>query len=166
MSLCLKVNTPRSVGLLALGDHIRVQNPQQNRAALASRIKQRSSCANLSQFADSPRIAQNVQNIFNYFVFLLLPLLIEFVNNQAHTIHLFSELFEPFDSVGVLPTAPNHIVAIDPGVRTFRTLFDPTNQQYIEWGGNDMGHIYRLAHHMDDLQSRMCSTPEKPVRHH
>lgn len=58
-------------------------------------------------------------------------------------------------SVGLHPVAPNPVVAIDPGVRTFGTLFDPTNQQYIEWGHNDMGHIYRLCQHMDKLQSRI-----------
>jgi hypothetical protein len=49
----------------------------------------------------------------------------------------------------------NPIVAIDLGVHTFGTLFDPTNQQYIEWGQNDMGRIYRLFDHIDKLQARI-----------
>ncbi len=69
-------------------------------------------------------------------------------------------------TVDNLPYAPNPIVAIDQGVRTAGTLFDPTNQRYIEWGSRDMAHIYRLHHYMDDLRSRMQSTADKPVGHH
>ena len=87
--------------------------------------------------------------------------------NWLGEVHLYIPApLDPHSMVGDQPVAPNPIAAIDPGVRTPGTVYDPTNQQYIEWGGNDIGHIYRLAHHMDDLQSRMCSTPEKPIGHH
>jgi putative transposase len=49
------------------------------------------------------------------------------------------------------------IVAIDPGVRTFATCYDPTDQRIIEWGRNDMSTFYRMAKHADDLQRRFSS---------
>jgi hypothetical protein len=48
---------------------------------------------------------------------------------------------EKHASVAGHSVAPNPVVAIDPGVRTFGTLFYPTNQQYIEWGQNEMERI-------------------------
>jgi hypothetical protein len=55
--------------------------------------------------------------------------------NWLGQVHLYIPApLEKHASVGVLLVAPNPIVAIDPGVRTFGTLFDPKNQQYIEWG--------------------------------
>ena len=46
------------------------------------------------------------------------------------------------------------VVALDPGVRTFQTAYDPSGK-IIEFGKNDIGHIYRICHHMDKLQSRI-----------
>ncbi|MGD1805986.1 RNA-guided endonuclease InsQ/TnpB family protein [Dapis sp. BLCC M126] len=56
--------------------------------------------------------------------------------------------------------APKHksenkhrIVALDPGVRNFLTLFSENSFGWI--GSNDMGRIQRLCHHLDDLISRL-----------
>ena len=46
------------------------------------------------------------------------------------------------------------VVALDPGVRTFHTAYDPSGA-LIEFGKNDIGHIYRICSHMDKLQSRI-----------
>lgn len=48
-----------------------------------------------------------------------------------------------------------HSCAIDPGVRTFITCYDPFGQQIVEFGRRDMARIFRLAHTSDDLISRM-----------
>jgi putative transposase len=64
---------------------------------------------------------------------------------------------DKFDTVGALPYAPNPIAAIDPGVRTFGTVYDPMNDRYVEWGANDTNRIQRLHEHMDNLESRMAS---------
>ncbi len=58
--------------------------------------------------------------------------------------------------------APNPIAAIDPGVRTFGTVFDPLNHRFIEWGAKDMGKIVRLCYHLDDLQSRVNQVYKPP----
>ena len=56
--------------------------------------------------------------------------------------------------------APKHqienkhrIVALDPGVRNFLTLFSENSFGWIS--SNDMGRIQRLSHHLDDLISRL-----------
>ena len=82
--------------------------------------------------------------------------------NWLGEVHLYVP--QPLDKHTDCVPAPLPVVAIDPGVRTFGTLFDPSSNRYVEWGKDDMGRIYRLAHYMDDLQARMRS-PHKPVGH-
>jgi putative transposase len=48
---------------------------------------------------------------------------------------------------------PPRLIALDPGVRTFLTGYDPAGRA-CEWGRGDIGRIYRLCHHLDDLTSR------------
>jgi len=45
------------------------------------------------------------------------------------------------------------VIALDPGVRTFMTGYDPSGQA-IEWGKNDINRIYRLCHIYDKIQSK------------
>jgi putative transposase len=45
------------------------------------------------------------------------------------------------------------IVSLDPGVRTFMTVYDPSNEHVYEWGKQDISRIHRLCRHMDTLQS-------------
>lgn len=45
------------------------------------------------------------------------------------------------------------VASIDPGVCTFATIYDPDGA-IIEWGKQDIGRIYRLAHQVDQLQSQ------------
>lgn len=54
------------------------------------------------------------------------------------------------------------VVALDPGVRTFQTAYDPSGK-IIEFGKNDIGHIYRICHHMDNLQARIAT--DATIRH-
>lgn len=49
------------------------------------------------------------------------------------------------------------MIALDPGVRTFMTGYDPNNR-CIKWGKSDIGRIYRLCYVLDDLQSRWAKT--------
>jgi putative transposase len=60
--------------------------------------------------------------------------------------------------------APKPVVAIDPGVRTFSTLYDPVDDIYTEWGKNDMGMIYRMIHHISKLQSKIDKTTNRHGR--
>ncbi len=55
---------------------------------------------------------------------------------------------------------PLRVAAIDPGVRTFATVYSPSG--VTEWGKEGMGRIIRLAHAYDVLQSRWTS---KATRH-
>lgn len=50
----------------------------------------------------------------------------------------------------------DRVIALDPGVRTFHTGYDPTGYLF-EFGKGDIGHIYRICVHMDSLQSRIAS---------
>ena len=54
------------------------------------------------------------------------------------------------------------VVALDPGVRTFQTCYDPSGR-IVEWGAKDIGRIYRLCHAHDKLQSKWSQ--QKSVRH-
>ena len=45
------------------------------------------------------------------------------------------------------------VIALDPGVRTFMTGYDPSGLA-IEWGKNDIARIYRLCHAYDRIQSK------------
>jgi putative transposase len=48
-----------------------------------------------------------------------------------------------------------YIAAIDPGVRTFATVYDAKRKQVVEFGAGDMSRIRRLAHAVDVLQSKV-----------
>jgi putative transposase len=50
-------------------------------------------------------------------------------------------------------TAGNQVLSIDPGVRTFITGFD--GSQILEIGKGDIGRIYRLCSHLDNLMSKV-----------
>ena len=54
------------------------------------------------------------------------------------------------------------VIALDPGVRTFMTGYDPSGKVW-EWGKQDIGRIYRLCHTVDKLQSAWS---QKDVRRH
>ena len=55
------------------------------------------------------------------------------------------------------------ICALDPGVRTFNTVFD--NQGIVtEMAPKDVGRIYRLCAHADKLQCRIVEKPEQGMR--
>jgi len=45
------------------------------------------------------------------------------------------------------------VIFLDPGVRTFMTVYDPRGIA-VEWGKNDIGWVYRLCHAYDKLQSK------------
>ncbi|KAK9340701.1 hypothetical protein V1521DRAFT_423989, partial [Lipomyces starkeyi] len=45
------------------------------------------------------------------------------------------------------------VMSLDPGVRTFLTGYSPDGE-VLELGKGDIGHIYRLCHRVDALQSR------------
>ncbi|NEP52798.1 MAG: transposase [Moorea sp. SIO3C2] len=47
---------------------------------------------------------------------------------------------------------PKRSIALDPGVRTFLTGFD--GQKFIDLGAGDIGRIYRLCCHLDNLISK------------
>jgi len=52
----------------------------------------------------------------------------------------------------------NPVIALDPGVRTFQTGYDPRGYVF-EFGKGDIGRIIRLCKHMDDLISRATKVP-------
>jgi putative transposase len=50
--------------------------------------------------------------------------------------------------------ASRRVIALDPGVRTFQTGYDPEGV-CVEWGRRDIGRVYRLCHALDKLQARI-----------
>lgn len=60
-------------------------------------------------------------------------------------------------------TPPLDTVAIDPGVRTFMTMYD-THGNAIEWGAGDMNRIFAIMRHADKLQSKFSSLQDKKSR--
>ncbi len=53
----------------------------------------------------------------------------------------------------------HRIVALDPGVRNFLTLFSENSFGWI--GSNDIGRVQRLCYHLDDLVSRLTKAKSK-----
>jgi transposase len=47
------------------------------------------------------------------------------------------------------------VCALDPGVRTFQTIFDASSSQAFHIAHGDMARIYRILKHVDDLQSHI-----------
>ena len=62
---------------------------------------------------------------------------------------------------GEIASSVQGIIALDPGVRTFMTGYDPSGMVW-EWGKQDIGRIYRLCHTIDKLQSEWS---KKDIRH-
>ena len=58
-------------------------------------------------------------------------------------------------------THKHNIIALDPGIRTFCTGYDPAGRA-LEWGRGDIGRIYRLCYAYDKLQSKWS---QAGVRH-
>lgn len=56
-----------------------------------------------------------------------------------------------------IPASNGKIVAIDPGVRTFITTYDQDGDVH-EWGKGDQTQLYRLAIHVDRLNSKASKT--------
>jgi transposase len=59
------------------------------------------------------------------------------------------------------PSTPEQmprIVAIDPGVNTFATCYDPATGACVEWGRDDKKRLRRLSNHLDDLVGRAAAT--------
>jgi putative transposase len=53
------------------------------------------------------------------------------------------------------------VCSLDPGVRTFQTIYDATTGGMIEVGAGDFARFYRLCHQADQLQSRHDKTHGK-----
>ena len=60
----------------------------------------------------------------------------------------------PIDITTIDPQIPDvpRVIALDPGVRTFMTGYDPTGFIF-KWGHKDLGRIYRLCDHLDAILS-------------
>ena len=54
------------------------------------------------------------------------------------------------------------VVALDPGVRTFQTGYDPAGRLY-EFGKADMEQIFEICIRMDKLQSKIDTLRQAPV---
>jgi len=82
--------------------------------------------------------------------------------NWLGQVHL--HIPQPLDKKNVAP-APFPVAAIDPGVRTFGTVFDPHSNLYIEWGQGDMTKLSKIGWTMDRLKSKMDAGGDKNVGH-
>jgi putative transposase len=75
-----------------------------------------------------------------------------FVDNQ-------SKVEKPLRETVICPPPEQKIVSIDPGIRTFATLYDPSGI-HIDWAPNDCNYIRHICEDMDDLQSRIYQKVE------
>ena len=64
----------------------------------------------------------------------------------------------------VPPDKKGTCCAIDAGVRTFATVYDPKGEIHEVAGNNNYGLIVRLSHHIDNLQSRISKATGKAKR--
>lgn len=77
--------------------------------------------------------------------------------------HYYLVIPQPLDMASdTQARVQDRVVALDPGVRTFHTAYDPSGYA-MEFGKGDIGHIYRICAHMDALQSRIDS--DTSIRH-
>ncbi len=56
-------------------------------------------------------------------------------------------------ALDVIPPVPSSVIALDPGVRTFQTGYDPAGR-LLEVGSKDMSRVVRLLHAADVLHSK------------
>lgn len=61
-----------------------------------------------------------------------------------------------------IPTTKNKVIALDPGNRSFLTGYD--GESILEVGKNDIGRINRLCSHLDQLISKLTTSPYKQQR--
>ena len=65
-----------------------------------------------------------------------------------------------------VPPPSGAVVALDPGVRTFQTCYDPQSLQCYKWGSGDMGKIIRLCLGMDKLISKLATGKQQHTVNH
>jgi len=83
--------------------------------------------------------------------YLCVPMALDDVE-QDKAVH---ELGGDNQASSVMPQPPaTNVCALDPGVRCFQTLYDPSRPAVIEIGAGDISRIYRLGHAADKLQSK------------
>ena len=58
------------------------------------------------------------------------------------------------------------VCALDPGVRTFQTIFDASEGAVLEIGAGDMQSIFRLCKQVDKLVSKQAKAKQSHVRSH
>jgi putative transposase len=63
------------------------------------------------------------------------------------------------------PTEKRRVIALDPGVRTFMTGYDPRGEAF-EFGRADIERIQRLCYFYDKLQSKWSQKGDGNVKHH
>lgn len=61
--------------------------------------------------------------------------------------------------------AMDDTASIDPGVRTFLTVYSPRLDRAYKIGDKDMGRIMRLCLHMDAMYGRLAKLPKKGKKH-
>jgi transposase len=84
--------------------------------------------------------------------------------------YYFCQLLPADNAAGVRePSTPEQmprIIALDPGVNTFATGYEPATGRYIEWGRHDKFRLERLNKHLDDLVKRTTDlVPQRRRKH-
>jgi len=68
-------------------------------------------------------------------------------------------LIIPYEQATTLSEKQTRVVAIDPGIRTFQTFYNPEFSGFL--GNGDIGKITRLCHHLDELISKKSKSASK-----
>jgi putative transposase len=68
-------------------------------------------------------------------------------------------LIIPYEQATTLSENQTRVVALDPGIRTFQTFYNPEFSGLL--GNGDIGRITRLCHHLDNLISKKSKSTSK-----
>jgi putative transposase len=134
--------------------HIKYRSKKENQQSITMLSKHWCHSTGVYSFVREMKAAETLPQVLQYDSRIVLTRLGEYYLCIPEPLHVKAENQGPICGCSNenISEECKGVIALDPGVRTFMTGYDPSGSA-IEWGKNDISRLYRLCRHFDKLQS-------------